>query len=64
MVHVEPGFSSQGDNTVSTANLPTGGFDFESPDVSRWGYFNGSGQYYQIPNTGLDNFTNGFSAGM
>ncbi|MFM7129141.1 MAG: LamG domain-containing protein, partial [bacterium] len=64
VVHVEPGYSSQGDNTTTTANLPTGGFDFESPDESRMGNFDGSSYYLQIPNTGLDNFANGLSAGM
>ncbi|RLS85826.1 MAG: hypothetical protein DWI07_00145, partial [Planctomycetota bacterium] len=64
MVHVESGYNSQGDGSVSTASLPTSGFDFESPDLSRIGSFDGSSQFYQIPSTGLDNFTGGFSAGM
>ena len=64
VVHVEPGYSSQGDNTASTANLPSTGFDFESPDVTPNCNLNGIDQFFQIPNNGLDNLTNGFTAGM
>lgn len=60
-VHVESGYNSQGDGSVTTADLPSSGFDFESPDQKGLGNFDGSSQYYQIANTKLDNFTGGFS---